>query len=134
MAKVIEANWVEDSNGYVMAYVLAADGTPLVAADVASLTYSIYEQDPSDGSWSVVSGHSAVSLSPVSTYVFDTVRDVDDDPRWNLSGGYNFLHNIAYTAFPDGSRNYRYECKIIETGGAHYFVRATGPADAISSS
>lgn len=134
MARVIEANWVEDSNGYVMAYVLAADGTALQAADVASLTYSVMEQDPTDGTWSAVVGHNAQGLTPVSTYIFDTPKNVSDDPRWNLSGGYNFLHNIAYTAFPTGGRMYRYECKVIEIGGAHYFIVATGQAAAIASS
>ena len=70
----------------------------------------------------------------IADYIFDTLQTEDDDPRWYMDGGYNFLHGIAYTAFPTGNRKYRYECKIVETGGARYYVRALGRAEPITSS
>lgn len=134
MPAITKANWVEDSSGVVLAYITAADGTDLVASDVSSLTYSVLEKDPDTGAWSAVSGHSAVSLTPIATYIYDTLQTEDDDPRWYPTGGYNFAHAIAYTAFPTGGRLYRYECTIIESSGARYKVLAEGRAEAVHAS
>lgn len=124
----IQAHWVEDSNAYIMAYLRNAAGTALKVADIASLTYSVYQVV--DGVATVVTGHDGVSLT-IATAIFDTLQTAALDPRWTGSGGYNFKHDLLYTAFPSGNVHYEYECTVIETGGARYPIVAVGPCQSL---
>lgn len=82
-----------------MARVLGQSGLAVQQADVASIAYSVYLLDENDpNAESVVTGHSAVSVS-VSSAVFDSLQGAD--PRWDagrLAGGYNFLHTLSIAA------------------------------------
>jgi len=133
MSKIIKGTVVEDSGASVLAYVLAADGTRLVQADVSSITYSVYSVSAA-GVATVVSGHDAVSLTP-SAIISDTLVTSTTDTRWPFTGtGYNWLHSLAYTAFPSAGVSYRYEAKVIETGGARYWVRGQWDCDGVFTS
>lgn len=133
MSRMIAGTIVEDSGATVLAYVLAADGTPLVVADISSMSYSVYEISEA-GVATVVAAHNAVSLTPADV-VFDTLVTSATDSRWTYSGtGYNFKHSIAYTAFATPNVKYRYEVRIVETGGARYWVRGQFDVDGVFTS
>lgn len=132
MSKIITGKIVEDSGATVLARVLAADGDLLTAADVSSITYSVYEVSAA-GVATVVSGHNAVSLTPAD--IISAAVTSTTDARWTYTGaGYNWKHSLAYTAFPTPGVTYRYEARVIETGGARYWVRGQFDCDGVLTS
>ena len=132
MSKMIVGKIVEDSGATILARVLAADGDLLTAADVSSITYSVYEVSAA-GVATVVSGHNAASLTPSDIVVAAVISTTD--ARWTYtSAGYNWVHSLAYTAFPSAGVTYRYEARIIETGGARYWVRGQFDCDVVLTS
>lgn len=96
----------------LLARVENADGTPVLPADVANVTYTVFELRPCDSpSRMPVAGHESVSLPPAAL-LFPSPQL---DAPWNADAtGYTFRHELDATAsppFPTAGRRYliRYE-------------------------
>lgn len=77
---VIQAN----GTAALSARVLHWDGDDIVAADISTITYTIYSLDPDDVTSRVaVDGHEAVALTPASI-IYDTVQSDEWASNWNF--------------------------------------------------
>jgi hypothetical protein len=108
----------EDSTATLLAYVRAKSGSALTAAAVSQMAYTVTDTLTR----TAVPGHESVALD--KNAILRAVADEDDDARWNRAGSFNFVHELAASAWPTAGRTYRYECLIVETGGAEYYVLA----------
>lgn len=108
----------EDSDAVILAYLLGSDGTALTSADVSQMAYTV--TDTRTGI--AVSGHSSSELSAGD--VVRTAFTSATEARWNRTHNGNFIHPLPATAWPDAGRVYRYECLIVETGGAEFYLTA----------
>lgn len=87
---------------------VAGEGKCLKQADLTSINHYVY--DTTDDAL-IVSG----ALTPISSYISDTLLT---DTYWDLTldaTGYNFYHNIGVTAFPN-PRTYKLLYKFTTTG------------------
>ena len=110
MIFVFAQDVLEDSDAVVLLYFDAHDGSAAQQADITSITYKVI--DTTTGS--TVSGHDGAALDK-TVVIFDTLQT---HPRWTFSTGFNFKHQLLYTAFPTGDVIYSYEVTIVwATGG-----------------
>lgn len=123
MDQPFAVTWREDGSATVLGRLTARNGTGaatgvagegnwLKQADVSTITCAVYDLDSATPSTAIstptVTVSSAVLDTPVTTTVLWTVDTT----------GYNFIHDLAATAFPTGSRRYSVEYKVTLTGGA----------------
>jgi len=125
---IYRSTFTEDSNSLNLARLTGlpsapdTEGTPLVQADFASITYWAYSNDV------VVDGHDGVSLDPADV-IFDTLQGWEADET-----GYNFRHNVAATAFPTGGTIGHVIYKFVNTDGDVMHLDYTGRVKEILSS
>ena len=88
-------------------------------ADVAGITYSIYELTGKPDERIAVAGHTDVSLNPADV-LFDTMQSDAQSSR------YNFKHQVQvseHPAFTIAGRNYLVEVKIHPVDGEVLMAR-----------
>jgi len=85
----------------LLARVVGNDAAPITQSDIATITYSVYEVDPTGSvavlpgdspTRTVVAGHNGASIT-VADAVFDAMQT--DDLWTEDATGYNFRHTIA---------------------------------------
>ena len=108
----------------LLARVVGSAGAPIVRADIAQITYSIYLLDDDDADRrDAVSGHDAVSLAVAAT----VSNQLQVDALWTIDTiGYNFCHTpdvSAAAAFPLAGRRYLIEYRLVPAGGQVILVR-----------
>lgn len=135
----IKVVWREDGDCTVLARVTARDatgeatGSPgeglfLKQADLTSITYAVYDLDSATPGTPTASGTVTIATSILDTPVMTSVL-------WTLDPyGYNFLHDIAATAFATGNHRYRAEYKFTTTGGKVGWAIYEGVAEAVMTS
>lgn len=110
--RFIEVELNEDGDFALLGYVTKFGALPVVEADVSSISYTI--TDTTTGS--AVSGHSAAS-AVVADLIYDTLQTSTLDAAWDLTGGYNFRHQLPGSACP-GAGPYVYEVFLNLASGA----------------
>jgi hypothetical protein len=105
------------------------EGQFIRQADLASISCAIFQQN-GEGQPLVAGATPAVALSAIlDTPELSRVDwDVDDY-------GYNFVHDLPASAFPDGGDAIRYVVEYLFTPnvGDQFYVVAEGPADAVET-
>ncbi len=106
-----------------LARVLGANAAPIVPADIAALSYSLFLLGDDPDERHPIAGHHAVELSPTQV-LFDALRT---DPLWTVDPlGYNFRHTpdvTTHDAFAIGGRNYLLEYRLAPVSGQPIIVR-----------
>jgi len=124
MAFVIVGDVFEDCDATQLAYVVTHRNVPVTQADIGSITYTVTDLSTS----LAVPGHDNVSLNK-SAVIFDALQTAAEDAAWDRDDrGYNFRHDLPGTAFPNGDREYSYECIIVRTNGGKLLVKGRHPA------
>lgn len=108
----------------LLARIVGFDGSAIAAADIASVTYSVYLLDDlAPDARNVVVGHAAVSLTPA--VVLRDELQVDD--IWTVDDtGYNFAHTIDVgdrAAFSVAGARYLVDYRLTPTSGQVVVVR-----------
>lgn len=85
-------------------------GTNITQASLSSVTYAVYRKN-ADGT-ETATGSGTLTISSV---VFDTAQTTD--PRYTLSGGYNFLAVIPASCFQVGELRHRVEVLFTPASG-----------------
>ena len=94
----LESVW-EGANLVVMARGRDIDAALLLQANVTAITYHVQDED---GEVIAETG-----LTPVSSYIFDTLQTTQLDARWTKDAiGYNFRHILAPTDLPNGGKKH----------------------------
>ncbi len=106
------------------ARVVGNAGAPIVQADIAQITYSIYLLDDDDADRrDAVAGHDAVSLEVAAT----VSNQLQVNAVWTIDAiGYNFRHTpdvSAAAAFPTAGRRYLIEYRLVPAAGQVILVR-----------
>ncbi len=114
----------KNGSATMLARVVGADAQPIVRADIASATYSVFllaGDDPD--SRTAVTGHADVSLT-VADVIFDTLQT---DDLWTVDQtGYNFRHVLdvsAEEAFAVAGRTYLIEYRLTPVAGQVIVMR-----------
>lgn len=123
-----DIRFVEDSSAVLMARVTKrpeapnSEGDPYITSEVSSLVYSVYDiTDPAAPA--AVSSHTGQSLSPVSSYWFDTLQG------WHVDKiGHNLRFTLVPAAFPTGNKVYAVQVKITFADNTVGHVDWTGTA------
>ena len=117
----------EGSNVTTVARVTLPNGAAMVAGDVdADPSILLYVYDITDGSTTKTasynsngSGHTADANLAHDT----AVKALTNDGYWTVdSTGYNFIHAVSGTLFPEGGRRYRLEYRIATSNFGTVFV------------
>ena len=115
--------WNEDGSPTVLGRITARDGTGaatgvdgegnfLKQADISTITCAIYDRSGTTPEVAI-----STPTVTISTSVLDTV--ITANTIWTMDDtGYNFLHDLADTAFPTGGSLYVVEYVVTLTGGA----------------
>jgi len=140
MASEFKVAWNEDGSATVLGRITARNGSGtatgvagegkwLQQADVSTITAAIFDLD---GATPDTAATPAPTVT-VATDVLDT--PVTDDEIWTADTvGYNFLHDLANTEFPEADRRYRVEYTVTLTGGGVFHGAYQGTARPIRSS
>lgn len=107
-----------------LARVVGGDGTPIIQADLAAASYTVYLLDENDPDAATpVTGHTGVPVD-VASAVYDTLQQ---DALWDVDGqGYNFKHVLDVSgqqAFTVAGRSYRVVYELTPTSGQVILVR-----------
>lgn len=105
----IETFWgLEDEPLVYMARLIGPDRTDVTQSGISSITVAAYDMEaPSVATYT--------DTLVVSDSVFDSLQT---DARWTTDAtGYNFLHTVPGTAFPEPNRTYQVEYTITATDG-----------------
>lgn len=131
--------WNEDGSATALGRITARNGSGaatgkdgegnfLQQADVTSIAAKVFDLDsetpntPTD-----------TETLTVSSVVLDTV--VTTNVIWTKDSiGYNFLHDLSHTYFPEGGRRYRVEYKVVLADDQQFHGSYSGPASPIRSS
>ena len=93
-ARTTKVTVYEDSGAFLMKRVQINDGSVAQQADIASIAYSVHDQDDLD--------NPATGTLTVANVFFDTLQT---DSRWDEdTTGYNFGWAAPKTLFPTGDR------------------------------
>ncbi len=108
----------------LLARVVGNAGTPITAAEIAQITYSIYLLDDDDPDWcAVVAGHDDVTLVVAAV----VTNQLQVNPLWTVDAvGYNFCHVpdiSAAAAFPTAGRQYLVQYRLMPAAGATILLR-----------
>lgn len=89
---------------------VSEEGNAVAAADVSSITYTVYDYDSATPSTPVVS---ATSLTPATVFI-----TLVDDNAWNKdSTGCNFRHTFGSSVFTSEKHTYGIVYTLTLTGG-----------------
>jgi len=92
----------EDSGVQLLARVNRADNTPLLQAEITSITGKVFLLDSTTPTTA-----SSTPTVTVASVIFDTLQT---DSRWDAdSTGYNFKLQLGASAFATGNARYRIE-------------------------
>ena len=102
---IVRGETFEDSGITLMRRILAPDdGAAAQQSDISSIALTVTDEETQT---KTVDG---LALT-VSDVIFNSLQT--SDARWNNNGGdsdgYNFLHEVPGSAFPNGNRTYRVE-------------------------
>ena len=117
--------WHEDGSCTALARVTARDATGAATgisgegkwvkqADLSTITCKVFDRSSSTPDTAIATPTVTISSAINDTPVTDGVLWTED------STGYNFLHDLAHTNFPDGGRKYRVEYIFTPTSGNKY--------------
>ena len=123
-ATEVYATVFKNGSATMLARVVGADAQPIVQADIASATYSVFLLDGDDpDSRTAVTGQTDVSLT-VADIIFDTLQT---DDLWTVDDiGYNFRHVLdvsAEEAFAVAGRMYLVEYRLTPVVGQIIVMR-----------
>jgi hypothetical protein len=115
--------WKEDGTATALARITARNGSGdatgvngegnwLQAADISTITYKLFDLDGSTPTTATESGSLTVANVVLDTPVTTNVIWTKD------TTGYNFIHDLTNTWFPNPNRRYRMEYTVTLTGGA----------------
>ena len=105
-AQVWKCEAFEDAGLALMARVYGNSAVAITQASLSGITYTVIDKT----TLAVVVASTALTVSSV---VFDTLQT---DARWvKDSTGYNFRHDLAAAALPDGDSTYRVEYTFTPT-------------------
>lgn len=134
-----QIEWAEDGSADVLARITARDATGeatgvagegrwLKVADISTITCKVFNIDSSTPDTAI-----ATPTVDKTTDVLDT--PVTTDEIWTKdSVGYNFLHSLAASNFPEGSKVFSVEYEVTLTGGGKFHGVFSGPARPIRTS
>ena len=107
----------EDTDVRFMARLADVEGTTLTNALTTSISYSIWDVTGN------VSVDPSTGLTPLTTYLKDTLQDTAMTHWKEDSIGYNFLHDIGEDKFTAPNNKYRIEYKVtLATGLVLHFA------------
>ncbi|OHB67560.1 MAG: hypothetical protein A2V70_08430 [Planctomycetes bacterium RBG_13_63_9] len=114
----------KNGSATLLARVVGSDGQPIVQADIASASYTVYLLDDQDAdARAAVAGHTGVALT-VGDVVFNSLQT---DALWTVDQtGYNFRHVLDVSenqAFAIAGRRYLVEFKLVPGSGQLILVR-----------
>jgi hypothetical protein len=130
--KIYQTVWNEDGDQYVLARVYILNTTTYnmvaaVAADVTSVSRSVYEVDQQGGGNGTLV-HGATSLTVDSSLILAALSTGD---IWTRAGGdstgFNFINLVPAAAFPTGERYYQVEYLFTFTGSIQVPLLIRGP-------
>lgn len=136
---VFQAIWREDGSCTALARVTARDATGAATgisgegkwvkqADLSTITCKVFDRNGTTPDTAI-----ATPTVTIASAVYDT--PVTDGLIWDVDlTGYNFLHDLAYTNFPEGNRKYVVEYIFTTTGGAKWSLVFEGVSRAIITS
>lgn len=112
IAQAYTCNVMEDGDAYALARLKKKDATHnmviVAQSDFSSITRIVY--DTTDDSVVLTSASVVVADVILNALSTGTIWDKNDE-------GFNFIHQIAATAFPNGNRTYRLLYTFTLTGG-----------------
>ncbi len=108
----------------LLARIVGADNAPIIAADVASLSYTVAEVDPClPDSLTPVEGHDAEALAAAE--VISDALVVSE--LWTVDEvGHNFLHEVDVStdeAFPKAGVDYQVRYELVPVDGQKIVFR-----------
>ncbi len=106
----ITGTTIRKSGQTVAGLVVGQLGTPITQATLTSIGWSVYRREQNGSE--TLTGTGTLTVSAV---VFDI--PVTTDPRYTLSGGYNFLAVILASAFQVGALLHRVEVTFVPVTG-----------------
>lgn len=116
---------VEDGVAWWLIRLIAVDGNPAQQTDITALSVKVFDESDDTETYTA-------TLSPVSSYVYDTLQT---DPIWTLDNtGYNVKVKLPATAFPTGGATYRGELAITDAASDPYWALVRAQALAIKTS
>jgi len=124
IATEIYSTVFKNGSATMLARVVGADAQPIVQADIASATYSVFLLDGDDPNGrTAVTGQTDVSLT-VADIIFDTLQT---DDLWTVDDtGYNFRHVLdvsAAEAFAVAGRACLVEYRLTPVAGQVIVIR-----------
>lgn len=107
---ITQGQIIQNSAVELLARVIGQDGSPITAADVSTITCTIYD---------TTTGSSTGNVSLTTTdVVYDTLQL---DARWTADQiGYNLAIGLDGNNFPTGGTVYRVECTVTPNDGSTY--------------
>lgn len=134
-----QVEWNEDGSATVLGRITARNGTGAATgvsgegkwikiADVSSITCKVFDLDSATPNTPIATPTVTVSASVIDTPVTSSEIWTQD------SVGYNFLHDLASSNFPDGSHVYTVEYEVTLTGGTKFHGTYSGLARPIRGS
>lgn len=120
------ARWHEDGSATVLARITARNGTGgstgvagegnwLKQADIDNINIKVFDLDADNPDTATVDTDLTISEVVQDTPVTSTALWTKD------TTGYNFIHDLPSTYFPEGNRRYRVEYEVTLNGGSVVF-------------
>lgn len=136
---MFNVSWNEDGSATVLARITARDGSGaatgvagegywLEQADIDSITCKVFALDGATPTVAITEPSVDVATAVLDTPVTSTVLWTKD------SVGYNFLHDLSASVFPEGDQRYQVEYTVTLTGGTSFTAVFVGIARSIRSS
>ncbi len=104
---------VRRSGATVAGLVQGQLGTPITQASLSAISYQVVRLD--NAGVETVTGSGTLTIADV---VFDTAQT--GDPRYPLSGGFNFMAVIPASCFAVGGRTHRIEVTFVPVSGENF--------------
>ncbi len=101
---------VRRSGATVAGLVQGQTGAAITQDSLSSISYQVVRLD--NAGVETITGSGTLTISAV---VFDTAQTTD--PRYTISGGYNFLAVIPASCFQTGGRTHRIEVTFVPVTG-----------------
>lgn len=132
--RVIKATWHEDGTATVLGRATARNGSGsptgvrtegnfLKQSNVSTITCAVYDRSSSTPANAIETPTVTISTSVLDTVVTTSVLWDED------TVGYNFLHDLANTNFPNGDVIYRVTYTWTLTGGEVFRIAYEGRAE-----
>ena len=114
----IQGGMMHGSGHAVVGLIQGNLGVGITQASLTSIAYAVYRLD---GSTETTTGTGSLTIANV---VFDI--PVTNDPRYVLSGGYNFLAIIPASCFQTANRRHRVEVTFTPATGEVFIQQWVG--------